>query len=190
MPENKKSTHVNSDFVSKYPVHCDAWPFSFRYTLVFPRYYRIMATETPENTPVSLFKRLLAIFYDAFLLLALLFIVGVIAAGIFTFTINDGNAITPEHPTYLAYQLFMLTLLFSTAFLFLGWFWTHGGQTLGMRTWRIKLISNDGSNISWDQAFIRCFTALISWGLLDWVFYGPCLIRKTEPGMTWLPVVF
>jgi len=123
-----------------------------------------MTPQTSENTPATLFKRLLAICYDLFLLIALLFTVGVLVAGIITFAINDGNAITESHPAYAVYLIFMLILLFITGFLFYGWFWTHGGQTLGMRTWKLKLVSADDKPVSWKQALIRYITALISWG--------------------------
>ena len=135
-----------------------------------------MTLQTSENTPATLFKRLLGICYDLFLLIALLFTVGVIVAGVITFAINDGNAITESHPAYAVYRIFILILLFITAFLFYGWFWTHGGQTLGMRTWKLKLVSVDNNPVSWKQALIRYIGALISWGVFGlgflWVLFN------------------
>ncbi|NOQ64199.1 MAG: RDD family protein [Methyloprofundus sp.] len=66
--------------------------------------------------------------------------------------------------------------LFSCAFLFYAWFWTHGGQTLGLRAWKIRIISDESqTDISWKQAFIRYITAictLLSLGLgLVWRFW-------------------
>ncbi|MDH5736399.1 MAG: RDD family protein [Gammaproteobacteria bacterium] len=124
-----------------------------------------MTIPSSDNTPATLIKRLLAICYDLLLLIALLFTVGVIAAGIFTFTVNHGNAITDTHPAYPVYRMFILTLLLITAFLFYGWFWTHGGQTLGMKTWKIKLISTDNQPISWSQALLRYLAVFLSWGV-------------------------
>lgn len=43
-------------------------------------------------------------------------------------------------------HLFLILLVY-----FVG-FWRHGGQTLAMKTWRIRLISRDGSAISTAQA--------------------------------------
>lgn len=127
-----------------------------------------MTLESTENIPASLFKRLFAIFYDSLLMLALLFIMAFIVTNVFLaighYDFGSTQTIESSDPIYPLFQAIMLIALYSTAFLFLGWFWTHGGQTLGMRTWKLKLISKDGSNVSWDQAFIRCFTALISWG--------------------------
>jgi uncharacterized RDD family membrane protein YckC len=113
--------------------------------------------------PASLVKRLVAIFYDLLLLVALLFTVGVVVAGIVTFAINDGHAITPEHHAYTLYRIFILGILLLTGLLFYGWFWVHGGQTLGMKTWRLQLKSADGGNLNWKMATIRYFGAIISW---------------------------
>lgn len=59
---------------------------------------------------------------------------------------------------------------------FFCWFWTHGGQTLGMRAWRAKLESHDGQAVTWSQAGIRFLAVLVSiapcglgylWALVD-----------------------
>lgn len=122
-----------------------------------------MCDEAIPDIPVSLFKRLMAIVYDVLLLTALLFTVGVLVAGIMTFALNDGNAITAEHPFYIISQIIILCILFCVSFLFFSWFWMHGGQTLGMRTWRIQLVSVDDSAISWKQSAFRFMAAIISW---------------------------
>jgi uncharacterized RDD family membrane protein YckC len=52
-------------------------------------------------------------------------------------------------------------------FFFFGWFWTHGGQTVGMKAWRMKLLRKDGGKPSWKDALTRfgatslCFYALV-----------------------------
>lgn len=110
----------------------------------------------PNTAPVTagLVRRLFAIIYDAFLLLALLFI----ATGIAT-ALNKGNAIEPWHPFYLMYVFCLLTI----CFLYFGGFWTHGGQTLGMRTWKVRLVGTVNPAISWRQAVLRFIVAIASW---------------------------
>jgi len=115
--------------------------------------------------PVSLFKRLLSIIYDSFLLIAICFIVAVTVSIFTTFMMNDGNAITEEHPFYLMNQIIMLVTIFTTGFLFYVWFWSHGGQTLGMKTWMLRLVSEDGTHIDKKQASIRAFAAVLSWSV-------------------------
>jgi uncharacterized RDD family membrane protein YckC len=111
-----------------------------------------------ENTDLSLnyvglVRRLLAIIYDLFLLLALLFLA---TSAVMLF--NQGNAIVPGHPLYAFYVICLLII----SFCFYGWFWTHGGQTLGMKTWKMKLQQNNGRPVTWPLAFIRYMTAVIS----------------------------
>ncbi len=115
--------------------------------------------------PVSLIKRLLAIIYDLLLLTAICFAVAVVISIFTTFIFNDGNAITEQHPFYLLNQIIILSSIIISSLIFYVWFWTHGGQTLGMKTWRIQLVS-DNNGISKQQAAIRFFAALISWSLL------------------------
>ena len=47
-------------------------------------------------------------------------------------------------------------------FLFFGWFWTHNGQTLGMRAWRLRVVSHDGQAITWLAAAKRFGLAMLS----------------------------
>lgn len=58
--------------------------------------------------------------------------------------------------------------LFALLLAYFLWFWTHGGQTLPMKTWRIRLISMDGTTIRPAQALLRyllCWSSLLFLGL-------------------------
>jgi uncharacterized RDD family membrane protein YckC len=96
----------------------------------------------------------MAIIYDLFLLLALWFIATAVAM-----IINHGNAIEPGQPIYPFYMAFLLII----SFCFYGWFWTHGGQTLGMKTWKMKLQQENGDTVTWTLALVRFITAAVSW---------------------------
>lgn len=131
--------------------------------------YANMTEKTDSSIKYAgLFRRLLAIIYDLFLLIALLFI-----ATAFAMVFNQGDAIEPGQPLYPYYLVYLLTVSFA----FFGWFWTHGGQTLGMKTWKIRLQQTDGQSISWQLALIRFFTAILSWSLLGmgfiWSLFQP-----------------
>ena len=106
---------------------------------------------------VGLIRRMMAIFYDLFLLIAILFIATVIAN-----SLNSGEAIAPDNPYYPLFVLYLSVI----SFFYYGWFWTHGGKTLGMQTWKMKLVSTNNNPITWKQAFIRSIAALISLGFL------------------------
>jgi uncharacterized RDD family membrane protein YckC len=111
----------------------------------------------------SLLKRLLAIIYDLLLLFGSLFFAALIALLLF------GESAS-ESPWFSLY-------LFLILFLFYGWFWTHGGQTLGMKAWKLRVCMPDGGAISWNKAFLRFLAACLSWGLLGagylWALFDP-----------------
>jgi uncharacterized RDD family membrane protein YckC len=47
------------------------------------------------------------------------------------------------------------------------WFWSHGGQTLAMKTWRIRLVDRDGLAIRPAQALLRfllCWPSIVFGG--------------------------
>jgi uncharacterized RDD family membrane protein YckC len=128
-------------------------------------------------TRVGLVRRLMAVFYDLFLLIAILFLATVIAN-----SLNRGEAIDPGNPYYPFFVLCLLLI----SFFYYGWFWTHSGQTLGMQTWKMKLVSDNNQNISWRQAFIRAITALGSWGFLGLGFFWSLFNSKKH---TWHDMV-
>ncbi len=120
-------------------------------------------TETNNITPqyAGLFKRLFAIFYDGFLLVAILFIVSAIATAL-----NHGKAIESDN---ILYPVFVI-IIFGLSYLYFAWFWINGGQSLGMKTWRIQLqrngLENNGtSNINWKIAAVRFLVAILSWAV-------------------------
>jgi uncharacterized RDD family membrane protein YckC len=109
------------------------------------------AAHSVEPMPAGLGRRFGAIGYDALLLVAVLF-VG--TAVLLPFT--GGEAIRAGDVWYTAY-------LVALSFGYFGWFWTHGGQTLGMRSWRLRLVGANQDRASWRQALVRFVSACFSW---------------------------
>ena len=101
----------------------------------------------------SLLRRFAAIFYDFLLLISVLFF-----ATALILPFNAGQAIT-SHWLYLPYLLLV-------SFLFYGWFWTHGGQTLGLKAWKLRVLTFNQQPITWIQAFWRFSSAFLSWAIL------------------------
>lgn len=141
-----------------------------------------MPDKIAPHIAVKLLKRLIVIVYDALLLTALLFTVGTLVAAIMTFALNGGNAITEAHPYYLFSQLSILVVLLLSGFLFYSWFWRHGGQTLGMKTWHIQLVSADESEIDWKKTLIRFSAAILSLSVFGLGFFW-CILDKDK--RTW-----
>ncbi len=57
-------------------------------------------------------------------------------------------------------------LLVIVTLVFFGYFWTKSGQTIGMRAWRLKVQTSEGSLISWPQSIVRSLSALLGLGNL------------------------
>lgn len=116
----------------------------------------------------GLLRRLAAIFYDAWLITAL----WLLGAGIDAL-IRSALGGAPGQGAYWALQLYLIAVPIA----FYCWFWTHGGQTLGMRAWRLRLVSSDGSTVDLRQALTRCAAALLSWLALGlgylWILIDP-----------------
>jgi len=104
-----------------------------------------------SSTLSLIFRRSGAFLYDCLLLIALFFFITATAIWF-----NDGEAI--QNPLFKV-------LLFAVSFLFFDWFWRHGGQTLGMRAWRIKLEGIDSANVTLGQSGARFMTGALLFGL-------------------------
>ena len=117
----------------------------------------MIATDGEMSAP-GLFKRLMIVVYDSLLLLAILFVA---TACLLPFTGGEAVPVGPlARPLYLFYLL-------TVSFAFYGWFWTHGGQTLGMKAWKVKVYTLDGATVGWGRALLRFLLAILSW-----VFFG------------------
>ncbi len=106
-----------------------------------------------QVAPPGLFRRLAAAFYDAVLLIALWFF-----ATALILPFNQGEAFTSQQ---IVYPLYLLLV----SFLFYTWFWTHGGQTLGIRSWKMIILTREKKPLGWKQASIRFVAMLLSWSL-------------------------
>jgi uncharacterized RDD family membrane protein YckC len=116
------------------------------------------STATPAAA-APLARRLAAICYDALLLAGVLFLFTLAVV-----VLRGGRAVD-------AGTVWFGPGLIAVAFVFFGWFWTHGGQTLGMRAWRIRLVRPDAQPIGWRQAslrFVGAWLAALPLGLGYW----------------------
>jgi uncharacterized RDD family membrane protein YckC len=111
-----------------------------------------------DVTP-SFFRRLAAMGYDSLLLVALWFL-----ATALLLPLNQGQAFSSG-------QIFYPIFLLGVSFGFYGWFWTHGGQTLGLKAWKIKVLTTEQQPLSWNQAAIRFVAAILSWAVCGLGFF-------------------
>jgi uncharacterized RDD family membrane protein YckC len=101
-------------------------------------------------------RRLLAILYDSIVVLAILFIATVPVVFV------TGGALDE----CLLYRTALQAYELLVAFLFFGVFWRAGGQTIGMRAWRIRVIRDNGERLRWRDAALRYVVAIVSWAML------------------------
>jgi uncharacterized RDD family membrane protein YckC len=107
-----------------------------------------MDQQSTAAAPAGLFRRLAALFYDTLLVVALLAI-----ATFAVLPLTGGEAILTSTQGWLGRLYHALELLL--AFGYFGICWTRGGQTLGMKAWRIRLETIDGRPPNWADAFVR-----------------------------------
>lgn len=126
-------------------------------------------------TSASILRRLGAMVYDVLLLFAVL-----VVASALTLPFRGGKGATQ-------FELGMMIYIFLVIFLFFGWFWTHGGQTLGMRAWRIRLIHTEHSTISWSTALFRYLLSLPVWLFLFYSLHSHNDRFGTVTALTQIP---
>lgn len=108
--------------------------------------------------------RIAAMVYESLLVAAVLFVASFIIIPV----VGEMNAAWQRH----LFQIYITGVLFA----YFSAFWLRSGQTLAMKTWRIRLIDRNGGPITAKQAVVRFFVALIGlllagigfwWALVD-----------------------
>jgi len=114
----------------------------------------------------SVFKLIAAFIYDLFPIVGIFLLTSLMVA-----LVRNGNIVKP-HTLW-----FDLLLLAELAFYYI-YSWKVGGQTLGMRAWKLKIKPNNLTQrtLSWNQASIRLVVGVISTALLGlgiyWKFFN------------------
>ena len=103
---------------------------------------------------VTIWRRSASILYDSLLVIAVLI---VMSLPFFSFNLEENLSlkIIVQIYYYLITQYFFV------------WFWVNNEGTLGMKTWKIKIVSEDGNKITYKEAIIRFNTAILSF-----IFFG------------------
>lgn len=107
------------------------------------------APQTVAAVPPGILRRLACLLYEGLLLLALLLIAAFPVAGL--------KGATQAGLPHLLFQLYLGAVLAA----YFTWFWTHGGQTLPMKTWRFRLVMRDGKGLSSSRALLRLALATL-----------------------------
>lgn len=112
--------------------------------------------------------RLAAAIYDLLPLVGLWFATA--AAVMFAF---HGN-VDVAHPSPIYRASLRVSLLAVTAAYFVA-SWARGGQTIGMRAWRLRVVAAEGGALPWPRALVRFAVAIGSLAALG-LGFAWCLI--------------
>jgi uncharacterized RDD family membrane protein YckC len=108
-----------------------------------------------DSTP-GIVRRLACFVYEGVLLFGVLMIAGYL----FSTVTQQRHALSGR----FGLQVFLFVVLG----IYFTWFWSHGGQTVAMKAWHIRLVKGDGTPVSELRAFARY--------LLSWMWFVPALV--------------
>lgn len=114
----------------------------------------VIPAADPLRAP-TLRRRLATMLYESVILFGVVFIAGYL----FSTLTQQRNGLT-HHNWLMAWIGIVLAAYFV-------YFWTHGGQTLPMKTWRLKLVDTHGQPLRPGRAFVRY--------VLAWLWFLPPL---------------
>lgn len=115
-----------------------------------------IARQRAAGLAPNLWRRLAAFLYE-----------GVVLFGV-VMTVGFAYSIATQQTHGLHGRSGMQVAVFLSLAAYFIWFWTHGGQTLAMRSWQLRLVTTAGSAITLKQALLRF--------VLSWVWFLPSLI--------------
>ncbi|GAB7521706.1 RDD family protein [Paraburkholderia sp. 2C] len=119
---------------------------------------------SPASAP-SIRRRLATLVYEGVILFGIVFIAG------YLFSTLTQQRSGLEHRDWLAAWIGIVVGVYFV------WCWTHGGQTLPMKTWRLRVVrAKDGAPLSWSRALARY--------VLAWLWFLPPLALHPLFGLT------
>jgi uncharacterized RDD family membrane protein YckC len=114
------------------------------------------AASSDDLTAPSLHRRLASFLYEGVLLFGVLMISGYL----FSSLTQQRHALVGRH----GLQAFLFVVLG----IYFVWFWSHGGQTVAMKAWHIRVVDRDGRPLSEGRGLARY--------LLGWLWFAPALL--------------
>lgn len=114
-----------------------------------------LAQSAPRFETPGLTRRMAAFVYEGVLLF------GVVAMAGYLY-----SSLTQQHHA-LKGQSGLQAFLFVVLAIYFVWFWSHGGQTVAMRAWHVRLVDHSGKPVTQGRAALRY--------LASWVWFMPAL---------------
>jgi uncharacterized RDD family membrane protein YckC len=114
--------------------------------------------EDSVGNSAPLLRRLAALAYEAVLYAALVLIVGFLTLPLVPVAPSGGPGLRiPDLPA----KVLSFALVLGAGAVYYVWSWTAGRRTLPMKTWRLRLVRNDGSALDARTAVVRYLAAWI-----------------------------
>lgn len=127
------------------------------------------------NYPTAgLLHRLLAMAYDFLVLIALYLTSGLVVVGV-------TKAVSGEWPGALPASV-SFSLFYSITFLYYMHSWRRGGQTIGMKAWRIYLTTEDNSHVRLSHCILRSGAGFFSLAIFGLGFFWMLIDKRQR---TW-----
>jgi uncharacterized RDD family membrane protein YckC len=109
-----------------------------------------------SGTSAGFGRRLAALLYDAVLLAALLVVYTSAAVFLNHRTAIDAATAGAWVHVYRAGLIGVIAGYYLLN-------WTRSGQTLGMRAWHLRAVTESGRNLTWGRAALRCVFGVLAW---------------------------
>jgi uncharacterized RDD family membrane protein YckC len=114
-------------------------------------------TSIQKSRPAGLIRLTGSLIYDWLVLLGMLMLFGFVAVAV-NKLLTGADAIAPGNPLFILWNLLIIYFYFAG-------FWVTKSQTVGMRAWRIYLVSTNNRPLGWMHATLRLISAIPAWGL-------------------------
>lgn len=127
-----------------------------------------MTKQQTDSAPrVGFVKRLAAMIYDTLVATAVGMLAALVMSTVMVVLLSNGvlNMGGAEQPSQaieasLLYTSILRIWVLVWVVAFFLWFWKNGGQTLGMRAWRLRLFSLNDEPVTWSRLLLRMVTSL------------------------------
>lgn len=117
----------------------------------------------PSLEAPGLPRRMAAFIYEGVLLFGVVMIFGYL----FSSLTQQRHALTGRHG--------LQAFLFIVLGIYFVWFWSHGGQTVAMKAWHVRLVDQVGRPVTQARALARY--------LLSWLWFAPALVLLYLAGL-------
>lgn len=125
-----------------------------------------------EPTPrlPGLARRMACFIYEGVLLFGVVFVAGYLYSAL----TQQRNAMQGQHG--------LQAFLFLVLGVYFVWFWSHGGQTVAMKAWHVRVVTREGQPLTQARAAVRY--------LLSWLWFMPALASVYLFGLHGLGAIF